>query len=254
MPVRAQTTQYSGDVETEQGGPGLEFHSVREYREGDPMNRINWKRYARTGEFSTVDFRQEKAASITLLFDTRESAFVAPGPGKANAVDLGVAAATNVFTSLYDAGNLVGVAAFDTVPCWLSAGAGSEHLERAKRLFATHPALSPVPPSKQNIEGTYIDPMTHVRRQLPTNSQVFLFTPLADDYAAETARRLDSAGHLVTIISPDTTNDETVGQRLATLERRVRLNELRERGIRAIDWDPEDRLGLQFERAQARWA
>ncbi|MFB6150662.1 MAG: DUF58 domain-containing protein [Haloarculaceae archaeon] len=253
-PVRAQTTMYSGDVETEQGGPGLEFHSVREYRKSDPMNRINWKRFARTGEFSTVDFRQEKAATITLLFDTRESAFTASRPGMKNAVNLSADAATNVFTSLYDAGNLVGIAAFDTVPCWLSPGAGSEHIERAKLLFATHPALSPIPPSKQNIEGSYIDPMTHVRRQLPNNSQVFLFTPLADDYAAETARRLDSAGHLVTIITPDTTNDETVGQRLAMLERNVRIGELRERGIRAIDWSPEDRLSLSFQRAEARWS
>jgi uncharacterized protein (DUF58 family) len=135
--VRAQTTQYSGDVSTNVGGPGLEFHSVREYRDSDPMNRINWKRFARTGEFSTVDFRQEKAASITLLFDTRDSAFTSAAPGTPNAVDLSVDAATSVFTSLYDAGNLVGVAAFDTVPCWLSAGAGSEHLERAKLLFAS---------------------------------------------------------------------------------------------------------------------
>ena len=254
MPVRAQTTQYSGDVETERGGPGLEFHSVREYREGDPMNRINWKRYARTGEFATVDFRQEKAASITLLFDTRDRAFTSASPGMPNAVDLSVAAAANVFTSLYDAGNLVGVAAFDTVPCWLSPGAGSKHLERAKLLFATHPALSPIRPSKQHIEGSYIDPMTHVRRQLPSNSQVFLFTPLADDYAAETARRLDSAGHLVTLISPDTTNDDTVGQRLARLERSLRLGELRERNIRVIDWNPSDRLRLQLDRAQTRWA
>jgi len=254
MPVRAQTTQYAGDVETSVGGSGLEFHSVREYRAGDPMNRINWKRYARTGEFATVDFRQEKAAKITLLFDTRERAYSAESPGKPHAVDLSVHAATDVFSSLYDAGNLVGVAAFDTVPCWLAPGAGSAHLERARELFAEHPALSAIPPSKANIEGTYIDPMTHVRRQLPSNSQVFLFTPLADDYASETARRLDSAGHLVTIVSPDTTSDKTVGQRLAHIERELRLAELRERGIRAIDWDPEDRLTLEIERAQTRWA
>jgi len=254
MPVRAQTTQYAGDVETSVGGSGLEFHSVREYRSGDPMNRINWKRFARTGEFATIDFRQEKAAKITLLFDTRERAYTAESAGKAHAVDLSVHAATDVFSSLYDAGNLVGVAAFDTVPCWLAPGAGSAHLERARELFATHPALSAVPPSKSNIEGTYIDPMTHVRRQLPSNSQVFLFSPLGDDYASETARRLDSAGHLVTIVSPDTTSDKTVGQRLARIERELRLAELRERGIRAIDWHPEDRLSLEIERAQTRWA
>jgi len=46
VPVRAQTTQYSGDVNTQKGGSGLEFHSVRDYLPGDPMNRINWKQVA----------------------------------------------------------------------------------------------------------------------------------------------------------------------------------------------------------------
>lgn len=148
---------------------------------------------------------------------------------------------------------MVGVAAFDTVPCWLSPGAGSEHLERARRLFAQHPALSPRPPERQDIQGSYIDPMTHIRRRLPSNSQVFLFTPLVDDYAGEVARRLDSAGHLVTVISPNTTADRTIGQRLTRIERSVRVRILRERGVRVVDWDPNDRLDLQFQKAQARW-
>ncbi len=253
IPVRAQTTQYAGDVSTSSGGSGLEFYSVRDYQTGDPMNRINWNRVAKTGELSTIDFRQERAATVTILFDTRQSAYVSSGPGRPHAVDQSVHAASDVFGALYDEGNMVGVAAFDTVPCWLSPGAGSEHLERARRLFAQHPALSPRPPERQDIQGSYIDPMTHIRRRLPSNSQVFLFTPLVDDYAGEVARRLDSAGHLVTVISPNTTADRTIGQRLTRIERSIRVRILRERGVRVVDWDPNDRLDLQFQKAQARW-
>jgi len=253
IPVRAQTTQFAGDVSTSAGGSGLEFHSVRDYQNGDPMNRINWNRMAKTGELSTIDFRQERAATVTILFDTRQNAYVSAGAGRPHAVDQSVHAASDVFGALYDEGNMVGVAAFDTVPCWLSPGAGSEHLERARRLFAQHPALSPRPPERQDIQGSYIDPMTHIRRRLPSNSQVFLFTPLVDDYAGEVARRLDSAGHLVTVISPNTTADRTIGQRLTRIERSVRVRILRERGVRVVDWDPNDRLDLQFQKAQARW-
>ena len=254
VPVRAQTTQYAGDVDTKQGGSGLEFHSVREYRPGDPMNRINWKQVANTGDLATIDFRQEKAATVTILFDTRQSAYISGGTDEPHAVDHSVHAASDVFGALYDQGNLVGIAAFDTVPCWYAPGAGSEHLENARVLFAQHPALSPRPPERQDHESQYIDPMTHVRRRLPTTSQVFMFTPLADDYAAEVARRLDSEGHLVTVISPDVTVDETVGQRLTRIERTARVRYLRERGIRVLNWDPEERLSLEIQKAQARWA
>jgi len=195
VPVRAQTTQYSGDVNTQKGGSGLEFHSVRDYLPGDPMNRINWKQVARTGDLATIDFRQERAATVTLLFDTRQRAYVASGTGQTpRRRQRRPRRQRRVRRALFDQGNLVGIAAFDTVPCWFDAGAGSEHRERARMLFAQHPALSPRPPNRQDTEGGYIDPMTHVLRRLSSNSQIFLFTPLADDYAMEVASRLDSKG------------------------------------------------------------
>lgn len=252
-PVRMQTSMYSGQVNTESGGDGLEFYSLRDYLPGDPMRRINWKQYARTGEFSTIEFREEKAARVVLLFDTRESSYVSRSPGERHAVELSVDAAFDAFGSLYDQGHLVGIAAFDTVPCWLGPSTGDVHLERARQLFVNHPALSPLPPDVLDKEGRYVDPMTHVRRQLPSNTQIFLFSPLTDDYAYEVARRLNGAGHLITIISPDPTASDTTGERLARLERTVRVLRLREHGIRVVDWDLDQSLRLEFERARKRW-
>lgn len=254
MPVRSQTSLYSGQVDTSVGGSGLEFFSVREYREGDPMKRIDWKRHARTGELATIDFRKERAAQVVLLFDARDSAYVSPSPGKQHALDRNVEAASEVFGALEERGDLVGLAAFDTVPCWLGPSAGDGHAERARQLFASHPALSSIPPQFAETEGHYVDPMTHVRRQLSPEAQLMLFSPLCDDYTAEVARHLDSAGHPVTIISPNPTADRTVGQRLAHVERSMRIAALRERGIRIVDWGYDDILGLQLERAQRRWA
>lgn len=254
MPVRSQTSLFSGQVDTDIGGSGLEFHAVREYRESDPMNRIDWKRHARTGELATIDFRLERAAQVVLLFDARDSAFVSPRPTAHHALDRSVQAASEVFGSLFDEGDLVGVAAFDTVPCWLGPGAGDGHRERARRLFATHPALSSTPPAVSDVEGHYVDPMTHVRRQLSPDAQVMLFSPLCDDYTGEVARRLDSAGHPVTIVSSDPTADRTVGQRLARIERNMRIATLRERGVRVIDWKYDQMLGLDIDHARKRWA
>lgn len=251
--VRSQTSLYSGQVGTSEGGAGLEFFAVREYLEGDPMNRIDWKRYARTDELVTIDFRQERAAQVVLLFDARSAAHLSPRPGDQHALDRGVDAAREVFAALSDAGNLVGIAAYDTVPCWLGPSAGDVHEERARRLLTDHPALSPLPPEMTETEGTYTDPMVHVRRQLSPEAQIMLFSPLTDEYSAEVSRRLDSAGHLVTIISPNPTADRTVGQQLARVERKMRVAELRKHGIRVIDWGYDEPLRVTLERAKQRW-
>lgn len=254
MPVRLQTSMYGGEVSTKDGGEGLEFFSLRDYKPGDPKSRIDWKTYARTGEFSTVDFREEHAAKVVLLFDGRQSSYVASGPGEKHALDHSVEAASDIFAALHDQGHLIGIAGFNGIPCWLAPGTGALHLEKVQNLFIDHPTLSPLPPEFEEVEeGRYIDPMTHVRRQLPTETQLVLFSPLTDRYAYEVARRLDGAGHLVTIISPDPTAGRTVGQRIGRLERAIWLKRARDAGLRVIDWDTEQELPLAVEHARRKW-
>jgi uncharacterized repeat protein (TIGR01451 family) len=255
MPVRLQTSVYSGGVNTEVGGEGLEFFSVRDYQPGDPKRRIDWKTYARTGEFSTVDFREEHAARVVLLFDGRESSYVSSGPGEKHALDQSVEVAFDVFASLYDQGHLIGMAAYNGIPMWLGPSTGSLHLQRVRNLFVENPAISALPPDVAEGEaGRYVDPMTHVRRQLPEDTQIFLFSPLTDEYTYEVARRLDGSGHLVTVISPDPTTDRTVGQRLARLERLVLIKKLRDHGIRVVDWSDVQPLDVELEYAKRRWS
>ena len=254
IPVRSQTSVYSGELNTREGGEGLEFHSVRDYQPGDPKTRIDWKTYAQTGEFTTINFRQEHAARVVFLFDSRESAYVSPTPDSKHALDLSVEAAIDSFASLYGQGHLVGVAAFDGVACWLGPSAGSSHVQRVRELFATHSAFRSVPPDlREKPEGRYVDPLTQIRRQLPANTQLFLFSPLTDQFTFEVARQLDGGGHLVTVVSPDPTATRTVGQRIARLERLIRIRQLRDHGIRVIDWDVDRQLELELARATQRW-
>jgi len=254
MPVRMQTSLYTGEVETPVGGEGLEFFSLRDYQPGDPRKRIDWKTYARTGEFKTVEFREERAARTVLLFDCRESAYTSAARGEKHALDHAVDVSFEVFASLFDQGHLVGIAAFDGIPCWLGPNTGDTHLQRVRRLFVDHPALSPLPPDLSEVEeGRYVDPMRHIRRQLPENTQIFLFSPLTDGHTHEVARRLDGGGHLVTVVSPDPTATRTIGQRLARIERKVRVRQLRDHGIRVIDWSTDQPLNVELEYARRRW-
>ncbi|SFF89688.1 conserved repeat domain-containing protein [Halopelagius inordinatus] len=265
LPLRGLTTQYTGRVATDVSGVGLEFFSTREYRHGDPLSRIDWKRRAKTGELGTVEFREERAATVVLLVDARKEAYVAPAGGDRNAVERSVDAATQAFTSLLDSGDRVGVAALSPHECWFPPGTGADHRARARELFGSHPALAPTPP-----EDAYVATVAlrRLRRRLPTDAQVLFFSPLADDVATLTARRIDAYGHLVTVVSPDPTagdsagrgstggrtdSEDTTGHRLARIERQNRIDTLRRAGIRVLDWG-EEPLATQLARAARRWS
>lgn len=250
LPLRGLTTQYAGRVATDVGGAGLEFHSTREYRHGDPAKRVNWARYARTGELSTLQFREERAATVVLCIDARNESYLAPEPEEPNAVERGVDAASQSFSALVDAGDRVGVAAFGPGDCWLSPGTGADHRAKARELLATHPALAPTPSGDRFLPTTWL---RRFRRRLPADAQLILFSPVADDFSVTVARRLDAYGHAVTVVSPDPTRDDTPGHQLARVERAARLSALRGAGIRVVDWGDEP-LATELDRAAARWS
>ncbi|NEU57726.1 DUF58 domain-containing protein [Halorussus sp. MSC15.2] len=245
MPLRAQTTQYTGRVTTDVGGSGIEFHATREYRPGDPLSRVDWNRLARTGELTTVQFREERAASVVVLVDTREKAYLARGDDERNAVQFGVDAAGKMVTRLLDAGDRVGLASFGPETCWLAPGAGHDHQARARDLLATHPAFAPTPSEEMFYPTTRLK---QLRKRLPASSQVVFVTPLCDDFGPEVARRLDAEDHLVTVVSPDPTSTRTAGQRFARTQRDHRVSKLRQSGVRVVDWDTDESLGVALAR------
>ncbi len=247
LPLRGLTTRYHGRVPTDVGGSGVEFYATREYRRGDPIKRIDWNRRARTGELATLELREERAATVVLLIDTRESAYAATEPESDTAVEASVEAAGQAFTALLDGGDRVGIATLGPLDCWLPPGAGTAHAARGRETLATDPALAPTP-----SEGRFYRTLwfRRFRRRLPADAQVLLFTPLVDDVSASLARRIDAYGHLVTVLSPDVTADDTPGRRLIRFERRERLRELRSAGIRAVEWGDRVDRGGREERAE----
>ena len=249
LPLRGLTTQYTGRVPTDVGGAGVEFHGLREYRHGDPLKRVDWTQLARTGELATREFREERAATVVLLVDARTEAYRAPAADVENAVERSVDAAGAVAPALLDAGDRVGLAAFGPQECWLGPATGVDHRTRLRRTLATHPAFAPTP-----VEGTFYPyvRLRRLRRRLSTDTQLIVCTPLTDDYMATVVRRLDAYGHLVTVLSPDPTTDDTVGRRLAAVERRTRMSDLRRVGVRVLDWG-DDSLAVELERAASRW-
>ena len=251
VPLREQATQYAGRVETPSGGEGVEFHATREYRSGDPLSRIDWNRRARTGTFTTVEFREERAATIVLVVDARESAYVSPAPHAPHAVDRAVDAAGGLFAALADAGDRVGIAAPGPGDCWLAPGSGVDHRVEARELLATHPALSPVPGERRSLVFRWGD---RLRKRLPPGTQILFLTPLCEDSGVRFARRLDEYGHPVTVLSPDPTADRTTGHRLARVARGLRISSLRGTGVPVVDWPREETVDRALARYHERWS
>lgn len=273
VPLRARSPHRTGQLVTDDGGSGLEFHRVKEYERGDPVSRIDWRRFARTGEFTSMEFRQERLAEVVLCVDAREAAYRASGTDEPHAVAHATDAAERIADTLFGADHRVGLAAFGRELCWLPPGSGRDHEDRFRRLLTTHRGLSLVPPQESDPAmvtdgGPEAEPdgdadgsadaaslsrqLSTLRTQLQGTTQVFFLTPLCDDAATRIVQTFETSGCSVTVISPDVTTDETVGSRLARLERQNRLTSLRNAGVPVVDWNPNERLGTALT-ALRRW-
>lgn len=251
VPVRSKTTRNAGRVVTDIGGSGLEFHSVREYRNGDPLNRIDWNRAARGEGLATLQFRVERSATVVLLVDTRVEAFVATDREAPGAVERSLGAAADVFVGLLDGDDRVGLASVGPEQCWLPPGGGQGHWARARQLLAGHEGFTrPDPDAEFGLSIA----VTQLRKRLPSDAQLVLFSPLADDAAVELARRLHVYDYPMTVVSPEETGTESPGRTVAHLERRLRLSRLREDDVRVVDWQDDEPLEAATERARRRWS
>lgn len=279
VPLRAQSGHYPGPLVTDDGGEGIEFHSVEKYRRGDPANRIDWRRYARTGELTSLTFRTERLAEVVVCVDARPASYRAADATEPHAVALAVDAADRIGDALFDANHRVGLAGFGRHVCVLPARSGREHANRFRRRLATAPAFKLDPPNAARTAereggeapsrlGTGDGPngtgagadetvpidtqLSRIRAEFGPNTQVVLITPLCDDEASRIAQRFESGGTAVTVVSPDVTTGETTGGRLARLERTQRLSVLRNAGIPVVDWTPDQSLGAAMSTIEGR--
>jgi uncharacterized repeat protein (TIGR01451 family) len=144
VPLSDQTIPQTGFVSTDVGGNGVEFYQSREYHTSDPINRVDWKRYARTRELTTVEFREERAATVVIVVDVRRVARVARRGDEPDGVVLGRFAASRLANALLDDGNRVGVALYGTDAAFLDPGAGDAHAVRVRDALADDSGTSPV--------------------------------------------------------------------------------------------------------------
>ncbi|MFC7075146.1 DUF58 domain-containing protein [Haloarcula halophila] len=230
LPLIPAVYRRPGQVPVDDGGSGQSFYAVRERRPNDPLSRVDWNRYARTGELTTVEFQREQAATVIVVVDTRQAAAVAPGETAQTAVERSTTAALALVEGLPEDGHAVGLAALSPQESWLPPGQSEAHRRQARDRIREDRAFTATPVT----ESPDVD---RLFAQLPEAANVIFLSPLCDDESATVARRLAARGHPVTVVSPDATATDTAGHRLAHLERGDRLRELRAAGVEVYDWD-----------------
>jgi uncharacterized repeat protein (TIGR01451 family) len=92
-------------------GSGMEFHATRQYRRGDPMRRIDWRHVAKTGEFVTVQYREDDPTPTVVVVDARPVNRASSAPGHPSAVALCADSARRIHARLARGGVSTAVAA-----------------------------------------------------------------------------------------------------------------------------------------------
>ncbi|WP_226022672.1 DUF58 domain-containing protein [Halomicrobium salinisoli] len=279
-PPSDATLPRAGTQPSDGGGSGVEFHATREYQHGDPVNRIDWRRYAKAGELTTVEYRREQSVRTVVVVDARPVACVTPEPGYPTGAELAAYAAERMLAALGRGSAVASVAAVgladEDVPggrdpdglAWVDAAGAAD--PRAARLFdgvgnaATRAARSPGHERGARKTGTDAgattdaddatpadraaaatdggaadldDAVEALLARLPPTAQVVVCSPLLDDWPVDLVGSLAARGYPATVVSPDVTRGETVGQRVAAAERAFRLEAVELAGASAVDWD-----------------
>lgn len=260
VPDAEQTSQKSGRVAASDGGSGTEFYSVREYERGDPIRSIDWRRYARTDELTTIEYRAERAVMAAVLVDARPSTYVSSSSGEPTGAALSAYAADRTIKRL--AADRIPISLLPLTDPDLGEG-GSGHIETIGPGYdeaTLHKAAERLDTIKSDDRymsrlfrtGGSAAPVTVARRlaeTLPTHSHVLLFTPAIDEFPTELASALHRQGYDVTVVTPDIIEPDEPARRLESVRRQQRLTAARVAGSSVVDWDTDRPLATAIGRA-----
>jgi uncharacterized repeat protein (TIGR01451 family) len=280
VPLADATLPRAGTLPTDSGGSGLEFHATRDYQPGDPVSRIDWRRFAKTNTLTTVEYREEQAVRTILVVDARPVTRTTALAGYPTGAELSAYAAERLFDALRRANVVasvvaVGLSAAD-VPggldpdgfVWVDPG-GRDTAERAAQVFdgvqaatrtngsagdaaASSSDGSDEPASQPATDGgPETAAITRLLARLPPTAQVVCCSPLLDEWPATLVARLRARGYPTTVVSPDVTQGGGLAQTVTGIERQTRLRQVELAGATRIDWTPDEPIDIALRASLA---
>jgi uncharacterized protein (DUF58 family) len=182
-----------GVLQVRRRGEGMEFHQLREYRQGDAQRAIDWKATARTARLIAREYEEEKDQRVLLVIDCGRR--MASKDDELSHFDHALNAALLLAHVALRQGDAVGM---------MTMAGVNRYSEPRKSVGAVHAILNRV----YDIEPTLSVPDYHlaardVMKQLRRRSLVILLTNLRDedDETLLPALKLLRTRHLVVLAS-----------------------------------------------------
>ena len=167
--------------------------SVREYANGDPLNRLHWPSTAHTGKLMVKVFDPERlnytSKNVWLILNMHQTAQSADGDETTE--EYGVTIAASLMKKYIDSGKPVGLIASGDQPYFFPADIGGEYLWRVLETLALMKATGEVP-----IDQLISQEMEHFE----SGSTIIIITPSTNDQIAEMIRYLENRGNMVVVI------------------------------------------------------
>ncbi|WP_323172636.1 DUF58 domain-containing protein [Natrialba sp. PRR66] len=268
LSLRRETLPLAGTVASDSGGAGYEFHSTRDYHQGDPVSRIDWRRYARTGELGTVRYREQEATKIVVVVDGRAVSGVAAARGHPGGTTLAAYAGTVTSAAMLEAAHSVGVVGLGVrgripdvyagPPAYVEPGRGADVSGRIASVCDAVAARDEPTQMRARSDGgegeraraseTSTATADRLETLLPSDAQLVVCTPAVDDGIVDLALALRRHGYRLSVVSPNVTTRAEIGARLAAIRRETRLERLQRGEIPVVDWEPEQPLATTLDR------
>jgi uncharacterized protein (DUF58 family) len=246
-----QTRGFTGPIPARTNGTGVDFLEVREYQLGDALRKINWRISARNHDMLfTNQFEQERIADVGLILDARQQANLVTREG--SLFEYAVRATASLAETFLNDGHRVSLLVYGFGLETVYPGYGKV---QQKRILSMLAHASPG-------SNFALDSLNHLPTRLfSARSQLVLISSLNhEDLQAYV--RLRSQGYDVLLISPDPVAFEARNyqefpgmqypRRLAQVERRLLLNQLRRIGVRVVDWQVDQPLDRTIHVALAQ--
>lgn len=174
-------------------GQGLEFHQLREFRDGDSLRQVDWKSVSRRRQLISREFREERNQRVVFLLDCGRRMHARDGD--ASLLDRALDALLLLSYVALKQGDSVGLITFSGEDRWLPPVAGPRALRAV--LQTVHDLHSSTAPSD------YEQAARRLGARQPRRSLAVVLTNLRDDDSEDLPRVLAPLRrrHLVLVAS-----------------------------------------------------
>lgn len=230
-------------------GSGIEFHQLREYRQGDSVKQIDWQATSKRRKLISREYQEERNQHVIVMLDAGECMNIETEAG--SHFDAALNALLMLSHTVLKQGDWFSMQSFNQSERWLPAVKGAQNVSRVMNHFYDL--------ASDQSASDYMSAVTNLLAKRSKRSLVLLVTTLNDQNFLELLPALKKLQqrHLVAlvnienvavseVVAKDIEDEEGAYQYCAALElrnqHRLNLKKIEKEGVICIDTQPEHLL------------